>query len=242
MAKTLTGFIRKTLTPLISLQLVVLSVSGIMLTWDSSIMYVMPFFILLFLSPIMYPFFLFPAGILANIMNVTSVALPRFSAFMLGMTVCYVLALLTGTTVLTFRWLYPAMQGKMFYMGLVFGIVASCAPWATLALKDRNNVFFTSAVLIMQIAGIVMGVVGVYIMKWPLEMPMINNALLMFAVMAALVSMQGWYEKNHPEEKEALFGGNAAADAEKAAMMQAEIDAEQKELAKKNAPPADSAP
>jgi hypothetical protein len=142
-------------------------------------------------------------------MNLTSIAFPKFSAFMLGLTVFYILALLTGSTVLTFKWVYPCMQGKEFYIGLVFGTVASVAPWSSLALKDRNNVFFSGMVLMMQIATAVMALAGVVWLKWPLEMPMYNNAALLFGTMAVLVIAQGIYEKKHPEEKDALFGGNA---------------------------------
>ncbi|MBI1214430.1 MAG: hypothetical protein GC185_01265 [Alphaproteobacteria bacterium] len=231
MQKTLTGFLRKTLTPLISLQLLVMTVSGIVLAWQGSIMYVMPFILALVMAPLVYPLLLWPAGVFANIMNVTSAALPRFSSFMLGVTVCYILALFTATAILTFYWISPAMQGDMFYVALVFGAVAAAAPWAAFALKDRQNVFFTALVLFLQIGLAVMAVAGGIVLKWPLQAPMWNNAFLLFGVMVALVVLQGWHEKRHPEEKSALFGAQEQARAEGEARLAAERAQEEKDKA-----------
>lgn len=192
--RSLSDLIKKALTPLLAVQVLTMTVCGVVMLFDGSIMYVMPFFILLILSPIVYSILLAPAGIFANIMQATSRIFPRFSSVMMGVTLCYILAALTATAAVTFAWIVPAMHGKMFVIGLIFGVVAAPAPWAVFALKDRDTVLFTALVLFMQAGMVVMAIVGVVLMRWPVGLLMYKNAALLYCVMGVLVYFYNKHE------------------------------------------------
>lgn len=141
------------LTPLVTLSGVCLIASAGLFTLDGQIATVWPAFLLVMAGPLVFPFILFPAGVMAGLWNalhgkhkslvsIFAVASVAYLAFVMAATLCLMAVLATGLPV-----------DSMGFFVEMFVVSGAVTPWAVFALRDRNNQLFILLIWAMAIAG-----------------------------------------------------------------------------------------
>lgn len=182
--------IRKSLSPLIYANLAAMVIAGGFLAAQGYISAIWPAIIALIFSPLILPLYLFPAAFFAGMMQVVSLAYPRVSKFMALVSTLYMVTAFALYCMGTIYLMY-SVRGIESVAAFFFGVSAGIAPFAILAAKDRDNLFFTGLVWMAQICSIVvMTLVLVFISIAPWQ-----NFWIFWCLMAAMVGAQALYEK-----------------------------------------------
>ncbi|HYD17376.1 MAG TPA: hypothetical protein VEF76_02725, partial [Patescibacteria group bacterium] len=121
------GLVKKSLTPLIYLNLLVVVASGGWLVAQGFKGDVWPAIVALIFSPLILPLYLFPAAFFAGMMQVVSLAYPRLSKLMAFLSTFYLVAAFTcycaGVILLM-----GGVIGRETLAGVAFGVTAGIAP------------------------------------------------------------------------------------------------------------------
>lgn len=150
----ISDIVKKSLTPLLYINVVGMAFGGLSLIWTTGFGYAGPGFLGLFMSPLVFPFLLLPAGILTGIMHLMLKSQMKhwMEKVLTVLSLIYLVSVLCGYTVACFYFLAGAPQAP----AAVYAVTSSVLPWAIFASKDRDNVFFTGLVLMMQLSAIVL--------------------------------------------------------------------------------------
>lgn len=148
----ITEIVKKSLTPLIYVNIVVMAFGGLSLLWMTG-GYAWMGFLALFFSPVCFPILLLPAGILTGLMHLALKSqTARLEKVLTVLSLCYLVSVLSAYTVLCFYFLVGAPQVP----AAMYAVSSAVLPWAIFAAKDRDNVFFTGLVIMMQFSALVL--------------------------------------------------------------------------------------
>lgn len=150
----ITDIVKKTLTPLLYINLVVMAFAGLTLVYWGYLGAAGPGFFGLFLSPIAFPFLLLPVAILTGMLRLSmkSEAHPVLDKALTVLSIAYIAAVLSAWTVLMFYFLVGAPEVP----AAMYAVASSVLPWLIFAAKDRENVFFTGQVIMLQVSALVL--------------------------------------------------------------------------------------
>lgn len=148
-----TPFIVRSLTALVAVAGVGMVCSAGMFTLEGHMATVWPAFVLVMAGPLLFPFILFPAGVMAGLWNALhtkhkavvqsfAVASVAYIAAIMAATLGLMAALATGL---------PSYSPPFFVQ--MFVVTGAVTPWAVFALRDRNNQLFIVLCWAMLIAG-----------------------------------------------------------------------------------------
>ena len=148
-----TPFLVRSLVPLVTIAGTCLLASAGVFTLDGHLAVVWPAFLLVMLGPLLFPFILFPAGLMAGlwsafhgkhkaIVRVFAVASVAYLSLVMAATLALMAALSTSLPV-----------NSMRFFAEMFVVSGAVAPWAVFALRDRNNQLFIMLVWSMTIIG-----------------------------------------------------------------------------------------
>lgn len=181
--------IRKSLSPLIYANLAAMVIAGGFLAAQGYISAIWPAIIALIFSPLILPLYLFPAAFFAGMMQVVSLAYPRVSKFMALVSTLYMVTAFALYCMGTI-YLMTAVMGREPWAAFFFGVTAGIAPFAILAAKDRDNLFFTGLVWMAKICSLV--VMALVLLK---NIAPWHGFWIFWGLMAAMVGAQALYEK-----------------------------------------------
>jgi hypothetical protein len=181
--------IRKSLSPLIYANLAAMVIAGGFLAAQGYISAIWPAIIALIFSPLILPLYLFPAAFFAGMMQVVSLAYPRVSKFMALVSTLYMVTAFALYCMGTI-YLMTAVMGREPWAAFFFGVAAGIAPFAILAAKDRDNLFFTGLVWMAKICSLV--VMALVLLK---NIAPWHGFWIFWGLMAAMVGAQALYEK-----------------------------------------------
>lgn len=184
---TLSRIVQKALTPLVYISLAVMIASGAWLVALGHIMAVWPPVLVLIFAPFVLPVLMIPAALSAGVMKIIAEVYPRASKIMGFLSLLYLVALLSLYAVAVFY----CVTGLPLVPAALFAIAASVAPWAILAIKDRENVFFTGLVLMTAGAGAAL----VFLAPALGLRSFGGKYLAFFALLGGMVLLQALYEK-----------------------------------------------
>ena len=150
----ISDLVKKSLTPLLYVNVVGMAFGGLSLLWMDGFAHAGPGFLGLFMSPAVFPLLLLPAGILTGLMHLLlkTQMQPLLEKLLTVLSLIYLVSVLCGYTVLCFYFLAGAPE----IPAAIYAVTSSVLPWAIFAAKDRDNVFFTGLVLMMQLSAIVL--------------------------------------------------------------------------------------
>lgn len=151
-----TPFLVRSLVPLVTIAGTCLLASAGVFTLDGHLGVVWPAFLLVMAGPLVFPFILFPAGLMAGLWNafhgkgkaivrVFAVASVGYLALVMAATLALMAALATSL---------PAASMRFFVE--MFVIAGAVTPWAVFALRDRHNQLFILLVWSLAIVGVLL--------------------------------------------------------------------------------------
>ncbi len=181
--------IRKSLTPLIYANLAAVVIAGGWLAAQGYVSHIWPAVIALIFSPLILPLYLFPAAFFAGMMQVVSLAYPRLSKFMALFSTLYMVTAFALYCMGTIYLMY-AVMGREPLAAFFFGVAAGVAPFAILAAKDRDNLFFTGLVWMAKLCSL--AVMSLVLLK---NIAPWHGFWIFWCLMAAMVGAQALYEK-----------------------------------------------
>ena len=135
-------------------------------------------------SWVVFPFLLFPAGILAGMMSALSATHPKTARGLGIASALYLAALLALYQAVIFSFVGHDM------LALVFAVAASATAWLVFCLKDRGNIFFIMLVLSAQASAVIMAYIKTV---FPVGLGM--TFLLLFLALSALLGARALYER-----------------------------------------------
>jgi hypothetical protein len=144
--------VKKSLTPIIYINVAGMAFGALSLIWMGYFGNAWPGFVGLFASPLVFPFLLLPAGILTGLMAITMKSHPKLEKVLTVISVLYIVTLLSLYTITAFYFLV----GTPTIPAAIYAVCSAVLPWAIFAAKDRQNIFFTGLVLMMQLSAIVL--------------------------------------------------------------------------------------
>lgn len=149
----ISDIVKKSLTPLLYVNVAGMAFGGLSLLWMTG-GYAWMGFLALMMSPVAFPFLLLPAGILTGIMHLLlkSKMAPQVEKLLTFLSVVYLVSVLSGYTVMCFYFLVGAPE----IPAALYAVTSSVLPWAIFAAKDRDNVFFTGLVIMLQLSALVL--------------------------------------------------------------------------------------
>jgi hypothetical protein len=187
----LSTIVKKSLTPLLVVNIAAMVASGVWLTAKGYILAVWPAVLALLFSPLIFPILILPAAMCAGIMQLMGQAKPLLGKVMAFMSVAYLVLAFTFYIMLLFR----MMAGPLGYPAdvipaMVFGVTAALAPWTVLAAKDRENIFFTGLVLMAELTAVIVMCCAV-----PFGWKFWFSAFVFLGILTGMVLLQALYEK-----------------------------------------------
>jgi len=186
----LSDIVRKSLTPLMVINIAAMVVSGVWLTAEGYIFAVWPAVLVFLFSPFIFPVLILPAGMCAGIMHLMREAKPKLSKVMEVLSVAWLVLAFTFYTMALFRMVAGPLGAGDALPAMVFGVTAAMAPWTVLAAKDRDNLFFTGLVWMAELTAISVMCCAVMI-GWKFWF----SALVFLGLLTGLVLVQALYEK-----------------------------------------------
>lgn len=157
MAVSVSGLVKKSLTPLMVLCLLLMAVSGILVLVQGHWMVLWPPLLALMFAPVVFPILLFPAAFFSGVMQVAQTAYPKVARACMMLTFVWFVLVLSGYALGVFYVGHGVMQegaATMLPM-LVWTVAATILPWAVFATKDRDNILFTGLVLMLLVSSAV---------------------------------------------------------------------------------------
>lgn len=157
---TFHNLVKKTLVPLAVLNGVAMVGSGVWLilldVWQVAWTGVLG----LMFSPFLFPFLMFPGAIFAGLMGQVPPSQPRKAdVLMVCAALCFT-ATLAAYTIFLLIMASGAFNGATLLPAVIWALSAAVLPWCILGLKDRDNSFFISLLLLMQVMSIATAVLG----------------------------------------------------------------------------------
>jgi hypothetical protein len=107
-------------------------------------------------SPLLFPMIMIPAAFFSGAMQAAQQPAPRLAKVLHIASVGYLVLVLSFWTEAAFDSvsLLTAAGGYLKIAGLVWALSGTVAPWAVFARNDRDNLFFTSLVLMLQVSSL----------------------------------------------------------------------------------------
>ncbi|MDE1153143.1 MAG: hypothetical protein PW788_11455 [Micavibrio sp.] len=184
---SVSGIVRALQSPLLYTNLLIAAGTGVYFALTGYVTLVWPFIVGLLFSPIVLPLLLTPVGLFAGMAHILSQQKPGIARILNILSVGTLVTAMTGTVVLTLRLVYAVALVQP--LAAVFGAAIAIAAWALLGMKDRQNLFFTGMLLMLQITtiGIAYGMVT---QEWDTTMTFWS----FWVAMVAMVLLQTAYE------------------------------------------------
>lgn len=179
--------VQKSLTPIIYINVTGMVFGALSLIWSGNFHNAWPAFAGLLMSPVIFPFLLVPAGILTGIMAITLKTHPKLEKVLTVVSVLYIVTLLSLYTIAAFYFLV----GAPTLPAAIYAVCSAVAPWAIFAAKDRQNIFFTGLVLMMQLSALVL--VGLNVALRLTDFT--QKFLIIWGTMMFCVCIEALYEK-----------------------------------------------
>lgn len=151
-----TPFLVRSLVPLVTIAGTCLLASAGVFALDGHLGVVWPAFLLVVAGPLLFPFILFPAGLMAGLWNAfhgKGKAIVRFFAVA---SVGYLALVMAATLALMAALAANLPAASMRFFAEMFVVAGAVTPWAVFALRDRNNQLFIMLVWSMAIAGVLL--------------------------------------------------------------------------------------
>lgn len=157
MAVSISGLVKKSLTPLMVLCPLVMAVSGGFVLFQGHWMPLWPPLLALMFSPLVFPLVLFPAAFFSGVMQVAQTAYPKVSRVCMLLTFAWFVLVLSGYALGVYYIGHGLMQeGAVTMLPMLFWTVAvTILPWTIFATKDRDNILFTGLVLMLLVSSAV---------------------------------------------------------------------------------------
>lgn len=181
--------LRKSLTPLLAVNLTIMIGAGVLLVVRGYSFAVWQATLAFLASPFLLPIFVLPAAMAAGVMRLMEKAKPGFAKFLGLLSLAWLVALMTFYVVLIFRSVSVTLDREPL-LTMVYGLGAAIAPWALMAIKDRDNLFFTGLVWMAQVTALALMFLAVR-----LEWKFWECVQFFGAVMAIMLMLQSLYEK-----------------------------------------------
>lgn len=109
-----------------------------------------------FISPLVFPLLMMPAGFFGGIMQMFTPTRPRLALVMQAASVGWLIFVIAGWAALVFSYTHVLLEMPgMLWAALIWSVCGAVAPWAVFARLDRGNVFFTGLMLMAQIGCII---------------------------------------------------------------------------------------
>lgn len=109
----------------------------------------------LMMSPFLFPFLMFPGALFAGLIGHVPPSQPRKAEILLACAALCFTATLSGYTIILFFLASGGLSGVTLWPTILWVLSSAVLPWAWLGLKDRDNAFFISLLILMQIMSIV---------------------------------------------------------------------------------------
>jgi hypothetical protein len=205
----LSDLVKKSLDPLVNINLAGMAVGAIWLVYRNRLGAAWPGVLGLVLSPVIFPMLLIPAAFFAGMMTILEKSNKLLEALMKLLSVLYLITMMSFYEVLMFYFL----TGSPEKPASIYAVAAGVAPWAALARQDRDNLFFTGLILMMQVSAIVLVVFNETFRLKDFDV----KFLIIWSTMVLLVTIQALYEKLVLERKLARTPAETPAVPEKPA-------------------------
>lgn len=185
------------LMPLFALNLAGLGIAALWLVSEGQMQVIWLGFVMLFLSPLIIPILLVPAGVFSHYMTHYSAAgRPDKERLMFVLSLAYIILFLTFWCMGIFEYVMESVSSRALAPGLLWSSSAAIAPLLWWSRRDRNNFFIMMLVETAQLAMIALSVV--WLLKgagsfW-LASGILGGILLFVAV------LQSVYEKKFMEK------------------------------------------
>lgn len=183
------SIIKKSLTPLVAVNTVLLVASGGWLISQGFITNLWISLLCCIFSPFLFPILMIPGAMCAGLMHLFHIAKPGFARFMGFTSVVYFVALFTAYTFAMIRSVDYLLATQGWPAG-VYAVAVSLGPWSFLALKDRDNLFFTGLIWMAEISAVT--VVALLMVH---HMSLWDAVALFAAIMTLLLLVQSLLEK-----------------------------------------------
>ena len=188
---TLSGLVQKSLTPLIFINLAAMVMSGVWLLALGLLGGIWGVFLVLLVSPVIFPFLLIPAAMCAGIMRIFAVSKPVLAKVMEILSIVYLVTMLTLSVMGCFDLINDVLAiAPALIPAMIYGVTGALTPWLAFAAKDRENVFFTGLVFMTEAVAIFIMVAGA-MMAWQYW----TSVLLFWIILMTLVLLQILYER-----------------------------------------------
>lgn len=185
------AIVKKSLTPLMIVNIAAMVISGVWLTVNGFIFAVWPAVLALLFSPLIFPILILPAAMFAGIMQLMGQAKPVLGKVMAFLSIGYLVLAFTFYIMLLFRMMADPLGSPVNVIpAMVFGVTAALAPWTVLAAKDRDNLFFTGLVWMAELTAVIVMCCAV-----PFGWKFWFSAMVFLGIMAGMVLVQALYEK-----------------------------------------------
>lgn len=181
--------VRKLLTPVIYINLCAMLLSGPWLLLKGSLGSIWPAVLGLMISPFLFPVLLLPGAILAGIMNLASKSHPRLADFMTLSSVGYIVILLSLYASVSLRFVDSFLIEPTLIPAAIWGVAGGIAPWAIHASNDRDNIFFTGLVMMMQATAVIVVTITTFY-----DIGFWMTFLSFWAIMGTMVWIEAGYE------------------------------------------------
>jgi hypothetical protein len=182
------ALVKKSLDWILWTDLACMVVGGLFMLYGGSLSGAWPGFLGLVMGPLLLPFILLPAAILAGLMNMLGKNNPRAERIFQTLSVLYLVSAMAGYETLIY-WTLSGAHPKN--AAIIFALGAGIAPWAAHARQDRENLFYTGLIIMMQVAAIVLDAVNEIFRLKDFEL----KFLIIWGTMLVLVGLQVVYEK-----------------------------------------------
>lgn len=181
--------LKKSLTPLLAVNLTVMIASAVLLIFNEYSFTVWRAALAFLVSPFLLPILVIPAAMAAGVMRLLEKAKPGFAKFLGLVSLGWLVALITFYVVLVFESVAKTLDHEPA-LTMAYGLGAAISPWALMAIKDRDNLFFTGLVWMAQLAALALMFLAVRL-GWKFW----DCVQFFGACMAIMLMLQSLYEK-----------------------------------------------
>jgi hypothetical protein len=185
------AIVKKSLNPLITINGLLLMISGVWLLMSGEWVVIWMPLLGVFISPLVFPILMFPAGLFAGIMTMAERSgRTKTAKVMYFCSLGYLVLLLATYILLCFRLAAPVMGGEKLLPAAVWAVTSGVIPWMIFATNDRDNIPFTILTIMAEKAAIITILAAIFI-----GMSLWTAFFVFCGVMAIFLCVQRAFEK-----------------------------------------------
>ncbi len=151
-----TPFLVRSLVPLVIIAGACLLASAGVIALDGHLAVVWPAFLLVVMGRLVFPFILFPAGLMAGLWSAFNGKHKAVVAFFAVGSVAYLALVMVATLALTASQASGLPSSAVPLFVNMFVVAGAVTPWAVFALRDRNNQLFIMLVWSLALSALVL--------------------------------------------------------------------------------------